>query len=95
MYALPNSLLQRVGEYKTEIYRMELLSHQAIVNIHLNIFGVNPHETYLANYEVIRLSDELTTNGTCNGINKTKEDTLKLVEDFATKAMEDKDRYWS
>ncbi|WP_274307012.1 hypothetical protein [Solibacillus daqui] len=95
MYALSKSILFKSSDYRTEVYRMELLNHHAIVNIHLNIYGVAPYENYSADYEVIRLSDELTTNGTCNGINKTKEDTLILVEKFAIRAMEDKDRYWS
>lgn len=94
MYALKNSILLPDGQYLTEVYRMELLSYDAYVNINLSIFGEAPYESYAANYEIVRLSDEKTVNGVCNGINKKKEETLEAVEKIAMKAMEDKNRHW-
>lgn len=92
MYALANSLLEPFGEYRVEVYFMDVFVEDVSVQIDLNVFGEKENELYSAEYEITR-ADGKKAYGIC--LNQpTKEDMFNLVEEAVLKALEDKDTHW-
>ncbi|MGN7478924.1 hypothetical protein ACTHOQ_13835 [Solibacillus silvestris] len=92
MYALSNSLLEQVGEYRVEVYTMSILNHKANVEIHLKIFEAGGNTVYMADYEIFKSEDESKSGSILNY--ESKEETMLMVERVAVGALEDEDRIW-
>lgn len=87
VYALSNSLLEQIGDYRVEVYTMEIFEYEADVEIALKIFGENEIASYVGEFE-ITMSDGKTTSGAC--LNRaTKEETFLAVEEAVIKILKD------
>lgn len=93
MYALSNSFLNQILEYRVEVYFMNIYTHSANVRIDLSILGEDtPGVMYRAEY-VIGTADGKETSGICINY-PTKEATLLAVEKKAIEALESENHHW-
>ena len=93
MYALSNSFLKPILEYRGEVYSMDIYTHGATVSIDMKIYG---HEEftgmYSAEYEIER-ADGKTTMGTIMN-QPTKEATFITLEKTAIEILERENHFW-
>lgn len=92
MYALANSLLEKHGEYRVEVYAMDIFVKDVFVQIDLKIFGEKGNEIYSAEFEITR-ADGKRTYGVCMN-EQSKEETFNLVEETVIKALDDDEERW-
>lgn len=93
MYALSNSFLKPILEYRVEVYFMDIYTHGANVRIDLGIVGEDTSKImYRADY-VIGRADGKETSGMCINY-PTKEATLLAVEKKAIEALESESHHW-
>ena len=93
MYALANSFLNLMIEYRVEVYEMNIYTHGAVVRIDLGIVGEDISKTmYRADYVIVR-ADGKETSGMCMNY-PTKEATLVAVEKKAIEALESENHHW-
>lgn len=78
MYALSKSVLRVVGEYRVELYSIEFLSEEAIVEVELKIIGEDTIESYVGDYVIEREDKEISRGAVIN--QPTKEATIEAIE---------------
>lgn len=84
-------VLQQMGKYRVEVYNMDVLGLEVLVSIDLKIFGKGPHEFYIADYAITRISNGKTTFGSC--LNQpTKEATIQSVKAIVIRTMQNPDK---
>ena len=86
MYALSKSVLRVVGEYRVELYSIEFLSEEAIVEVELKIIGEDTNESYVGEYVIERDGEEIARGSVIN--QPTKEATIEAIEKRAIKVLE-------
>lgn len=93
MYALKNSFLNLLVEFRVEVYSMYIYTHGATVRIDLGIVGEDINQvTYRADYVIVR-ADGKETSGMCMN-HPTKEATLLAVESKAIEILEKENHHW-
>ena len=93
MYALTNSFVNLMIEYRVEVYEMYIYTHGANVRIDLGIVGEDISKVmFRADYVIVR-SDGKETSGMCMNY-ATKEATLLAVEKKAIEALESENHHW-
>lgn len=92
LYAFSNSLLELAGEYRVEIYNMEIFGYDAGINIELKVFGEGVLETYIADLEITRNDGKIANVAIMN--QPTKEDTFVAVEEMVIRILNDENSYW-
>ena len=93
MYALSNSFLNPILEYRVEVYLLNIYTHGANVRIDLGIIGEDTSKAiYRADYVIVR-ADGKETSGMCIN-HPTKEATLLAVEKKAIETLESENHYW-
>ena len=92
MYALGKSLLEPAGEYRVEMYAMEVFGYEAHIHIELKIFGEGSNESYIGHFEIER-ADGKAARGACMN-RSTKEETFIAVEEAVMEMLEDENQYW-
>lgn len=86
MYALSKTLLEPMGEYRVEWYKMVVLSHEVDVDVYLNIFGEEGNELYSASYDITTDDDKYMSGAISN--RGTKEATIQAVEEAVLESLE-------
>lgn len=89
MYALSKSVLRVVGEYRVELYNIEFLSEEAIVEVELKIIGEDTIESYVGDYVIEREDKEIARGAVIN--QPTKEATIEAIEKRAIAILENKE----
>lgn len=93
MYALSNSFLNLMLEYRVEVYLMDIYTHSASVRIDLSVVGEDLNKVmYRADYVIVR-GDGKETSGICLN-HPTKEATLLAVEKKAIETLESENHHW-
>lgn len=92
MYAFSNSLLELAGEYRVEVYNMEIFGYDVEINIELKVFGEKENESYIADFEITRNEGKTTSAACMNQL--SKEDTFVAVEETVIQILNDENYYW-
>ncbi|MER1956951.1 MAG: hypothetical protein ABS942_06210 [Solibacillus sp.] len=85
MYALSKSVLRVGGEYRVELYSIEFLSEEAIVEVELKIIGEDTTESYVGEYVIERDDEEIARGAVIN--QPTKEATIEAIEQRAIEVL--------